>query len=198
MAKREAVVTPVFRAAFVNVFKPSPGINGGKPKYRLVMLFDKEAQKTKEFAEMKRIAQAEALAKWGDKSKLPKDLDGPFKDGNTKPEYDGYPGTIFASASRDAEKMGKPGVVDSNRAVIMDEMEVYSGCYMRAKVVAYAYAYLGKNGVRFGLQHLQKVKDGEPFAGGGRAEEAFDSSFDAGNGEGEIEAADATKEDIFS
>ena len=178
-SKKEVVTTPEFRAAFVNLFKPSAGLAGGKPKYRLVMLFDAAAQKTAEFGEMRRIAKAAAEDKWGaDKTKWPKGLDTPFKNGDEKPEYMGYPGNVYASAARDAEKMGKPGVVDAARNIITDEAAVYSGCYMRARVLAYAYTYAGKNGVRFGLQHVQKIRDGEAFAGGGRPEEAFDATYD--------------------
>lgn len=55
----------------------------------------------------------------------------------------------------------------------MDPSEVYSGCYMRATLTAYAYDKGGGKGVSFGLQNLMKVKDGEPLSSRATAENDF-------------------------
>jgi hypothetical protein len=46
----------------------------------------------------------------------------------------------------------------------MDKADLYSGCYLRATVTAYAYTHGGNKGVSFSLQNLQKVRDGEPLS----------------------------------
>ena len=53
--------------------------------------------------------------------------------------------------------------------------DVYGGMYARAKINAYFWEYMGKMGVSLGLQHVQKLRDGETFSGRGKAENDFDS-----------------------
>ena len=56
---------------------------------------------------------------------------------------------------------------------ITQQDEIYGGCYCKAQLNAYAYEQAGNRGISFGLLHLQKVKDGEPFGIRTRAEDAF-------------------------
>ena len=68
-----------------------------------------------------------------------------------------------------------------SRQDILDQSEVYSGCYCRFSVDFYPFN--GKqNGVAAGLNNIQKVCDGEPLAGGSRAEDDFDDDFSDGDG----------------
>jgi hypothetical protein len=160
-------MTPMFRASFATLFTPR-AFEGQEPKYSIVMLFDKK----QDLSEMKKLA-AEALnEKWPDKAKRPSGLKNPFRDGDVeKPGIDGYEGKIFISAN---SKM-KPGVVGPDCVPIITEDDFYSGCYARATVVCYAYDRAGNRGVAFGLQNVQKLKDGEPFSGRTRAEDDFDA-----------------------
>jgi len=173
MAKRESVVTPEFRAAFVHVFKPQAGIDGGAPKHSVVMLFPKTA----DLSGLKALAQKTAIEFFGGADKIPADFKSPFRDGNTKPELEGYKDMIFVTASSNADKFPAPGVVDANKQPILDQSQVYSGCYMRAVVTCFGYNRAGNKGVSFGLNHVQKIRDGEPFSGRGKAEDAFDDSY---------------------
>lgn len=173
MAKRVSIVTPEFRAAFVHVFKPQDGIDGGAPKHSVVMLFDK----TTDLSQMKALAQSTAIDFFGGADKIPAKFKSPFRDGSEKPGLEGYKDKIFVTASSNAEKFPAPGVVDANKQPILDQTQVYSGCYMRAVVTCFGYNRAGNVGVSFGLNHVQKIRDGEPFSGRGRAEDAFDDSF---------------------
>ena len=175
----QKVMTPEFRVSFPNVFKPR-GFEGQEPKYSVVMLFDKST----DISALKQLAQRAVEEKWPDPAKRPKGLRNPFKDGDTeKPDVDGYEGAIFVNAS---SKM-KPGVVDQNVQPIIDENEFYAGCYARATVTAYAYNKIGNKGVAFGLQNIQKLRDGEPFTGRSRAEDDFAPVENAGVSEAEVE-----------
>lgn len=169
MAEVRKVTTPVFRVSFPAVFEAKPGPDGGEPKFSIAMLFDAEAQKTAEFANMKKLAQAAIKERWGDK--VPSNLRNPFRKGEEKPDLEGYgEGIVFVSAS---SKM-KPGVIDAKKNKITDEEAFYAGCYARATVVAYAYDKAGNKGVAFGLNNVQKIRDGESLTGRVAAENDFD------------------------
>ena len=162
--------TPEFRVSFPNVFK-AKAFNNQEPKFNIVMLFDKDA----DISELKKMANQAAKAKWGDK--IPSGIRSPFRDGNDK-DYDGYEDCTFIGAT---SKL-KPGLIDRKHQAILDESEFYAGCYARAVVTAFAYDKAGNKGVSFGLQHVQKLRDGEAFSGRGKAEDAFDK---IGGGENE-------------
>lgn len=163
------VITPMFRVSFPQVFKPK-AFESQEPKYSIVMLFDKKA----DLKALRLAAENAATEKWGDKTKWPKTLRLPFKDGNEKAQLPGYEDTIVVSASSQAKY--RPGVVDQARSPITEEDGTfYAGCYARAQLLAFAYDMAGNKGVSFALQNVQKMKDGEPFSGRKAAEDVFDS-----------------------
>lgn len=67
------------------------------------------------------------------------------------------------------------GIVDQNVNPILNQTEIYPGVYVRASLNVFPYG--GKDGIKkgisCGLNNIQKVKDGETFAGKSRAEEDF-------------------------
>jgi hypothetical protein len=164
------VTTPVFRVSFPAVFTPRKNDQDANavPKYSVQMIFPKTTDITK----LKDAARKAVIEKWGaDKAKWPKNLMLPFRDGSEK-DYEGYgPDVIFVSAS---SKM-KPGLVDQNMQAIIEPSEFYGGCYAHATVNAFAWSFMGKNGVSFGLRNIQKVRDGEPFSGRSKPENDFDA-----------------------
>lgn len=168
--------TPEFRVSFPHVFKPNAFVNpktgeSQEPKFRLVMLFDKKADLTA----LKKARVAAIREKWGDdKAKWPKNLRSPFRDGSEKSDMEGYEGKIFVSAS----SKQKPGLVNQQVQAIISEDEFYAGCYARATLFAYAYDAMGNKGVAFGLQNIQKLRDGESFSGRKKAEDEFDAVDD--------------------
>jgi hypothetical protein len=181
------VTTPIFRGSFANLFEAKPGPDGNNPKFGITMLFDAAAQKSPQFAAMKALAVAAAKEKFGD-TKLKADgkgwfhgLRNPFRDGAEKSDLEGYEGCVFAAATTKQQ----PGVVDSKVQRIIDPNAAYSGAYYRATVTAYAYEQAGNKGVAFGLQNVQKVRDGERMAGRVEAEKDFDevdtSAFEEGD-----------------
>ena len=168
-------MTPEFRASFATLFEPK-GFQGNDPKYSIVMLFDK----TTDISELKNLAKEAVEEKWPDPDKRPANLRHPFRDGDVeKPDMDGYRGKIFVNATSKI----RPGVVDQHKVQILDdnpETGFYSGCYARATVVAFAYDKAGNRGVSFGLQNVQKLRDGDTFTGRARAEDEFDAVADTG------------------
>jgi hypothetical protein len=99
-----------------------------------------------------------------------KDQGTAFRKGETEKLPDGYEaGAIYL----EAKTYNPPGVVGP-KLERLDEADLYSGCYARAKVVFKAYQYKG-DGITCYLQHVQKVKDGESLAGFTKAEDCFEA-----------------------
>ena len=65
-------------------------------------------------------------------------------------------------------------MVDRNVQPIIEQEEVYSGCYVRASLIFFPYDTQGGKGVSCILGNIQKVKDGEPFAQISRPEDDFE------------------------
>lgn len=162
--KVKKVLTPTFRVSFPAVFQPKLNELSGKTEYSVVMLIDKKS----DLSAMKELVKNAAKEKWGEK--IPQGIRNPFRDGDIeKAGREGYNGVYFVTA----KSTQKPGVVDESLQPIINVEDFYPGCYARATVTAYAYDNKGNRGVAFGLQNLQKVKDGEPFSGKTRAEDDF-------------------------
>ena len=163
MANPKAI-TPEFRVSFPHLFEAYAFKPGDVEKFSMTMLFPKEVDITA----LKELAQAAVIYKWPDADKRPEVIRSPFRDGNKK-DYDGYKDHIFVTCNSKTQ----PGIINQKKQEITSDAELYAGCYARATVVAYAYSYLGNSGVSFGLNNIQKLRDGEPFSGKGKAEDDF-------------------------
>lgn len=160
----DPLITPEFRVSFPAVFRPD-SFGDGDPKFRITMLFPKGA----DLGKLKKAVKATAIERWGDK--LPEKLRSPFRDGSEKEHLDGYEaGVTFVPATSDVQ----PNVCDRNKEEILSARDFYAGCYARAILVPFAYDTKGNKGVSFGLRDVQKIRDGDPFGGGGSMKEMFD------------------------
>ena len=198
MAKQERVKlrTPPFRLSFPNVFAPS-SYEGSAPKYSISMLFYPEKMNPKQAKLFKALESAAENAvrdhfKIAKGKKLPGNLKMPLRDGDEKPDLDGYgDGCRFASAS---SKM-KPGVIDLDGIEIDDPEELYAGCWCRATLTVYAYDNIGK-GAAFGLYNLQKVADDDSFSSRTSAEDDFaDDDWDDDDLDGMLGAGSSSDDD---
>jgi hypothetical protein len=163
------IITPEFRGAFVQVFKATAmkGQADSKPKYSVRAVF----MPGTDITALKEAAKQAATEKWG--NNLPKVLRSPFrKNEELENELIGVPGdavVVTFSANEDR----RPGVVDAKLQDIIDEADCYSGAWYRAQVRAFGYDTAGNKGVAFGLQNLQKLREGEPMGGRVPASKAF-------------------------
>lgn len=183
-ASNTAFITPEFRATFANAFEPK-AYGGGKPKFSLGMLIKKSGKKDMpELEDFRRAISVALNARWPDSATRPKKLVSPIKDGDTDTMEDGtlrrerYP-EISGHWLISSMSAFRPGLVDAALQPIINKEEFYSGCYARAQLVAFAYAPSkdrpqSKCGIGFGLQNIQKLRDGEPLGGRQRAEAAFE------------------------
>ena len=173
------ILTPPFRVSFPNVFKPKRNELSGKDEYSIVALFPKDADLTS----LKKAAEAAITEKWGpDKTKWPKNLRSPFRDQGERKKDGKLPsgyeeGAFFLNL----KSTQRPGIINQKREDIIDEADFYPGCWARASVRAYAYDNKGNRGVSFGLQNLQKVKDGEPLSGRPKAQDEFEPLEEMGS-----------------
>lgn len=192
------VVTPRAILSYPALFKPEAVQEGDKEKYSATLIFEEEQLDSEEFNELKVQALAAAQERWGEKTKqMIKDgeIRFPFRDDWQKK---GYPENSRFIIIRTEFK---PGVVDHRLEDITDPEELYPGCIVRAQVSAYAWTYMGKNGVSFGLNHVQKLDEGERLDNRTSAADVFDATeapaaVDLDNLDGEPEDSEGGAEDL--
>ncbi len=195
------VITPVARLSYpylVSPQMPEPGKNELKePKYNCSLLFDGDA----DFTFMHELLTHVLLNgkqkfgldkdKWGSKFQLP------FHEQSEKKQdgYDPRPGFKYINVGGKQ----KPEIVGLDGATrIIDETQIYAGCYVRAVVNAYDYDNKMK-GVKFGLEHIQFIAHGEPMGNKTRVEGAFKPvAAAAPSGLGGSAAAPANASALFS
>lgn len=178
--------SPVGRLSFPNLFKAEQ-INGqGEPKFGCTLIFDPG---TPGLDKMRESVQKLINSKWN--GKLPNKYKDPFLDGDEmdRPEYKGK---IVIRFSCKADK--RPEVVGPLKQPITDPAVIYAGCYCRVSYSCYTWEYMGKEGISFGLGHVQMVRNGERFDGRGTADSVFDEIEDD-DSEYETESAEDTFDD---
>lgn len=173
------VVTGKIRMSYVHIFEPHAISEGQDKKYSLCVLIPKSDTATlrKIKAAVDAAREEGKTSKWN--GKIPTGLKLPLRDGDDdRPEQPEYTGHFFLNAS----SKNKPAIVNEFVAPVLDQTEVYSGCYGRVALNFFAFNSAGNKGVGCGLNAVQKLADGEPLSGGSRSAEEY---FDAVSGGGE-------------
>lgn len=167
-AKTSLKTPPCILGPWPKVFEQGLPDDNGVRYYEFDLLFSPEAQQTAEYAALKAAVVATAKKKWPDGT--PEGSRNPLRKASAKKrQADGsshypeaqFPGWTFMHV----KSKNKPGVVDAQVREITDESEIYGGCTVRVSVGPYAYQKKGNVGVAFGLNNLQKLKDGDPIGG---------------------------------
>jgi hypothetical protein len=168
------VVTGVVRLSYAHLFEPTSINEGEDKKYSVSILIPKKDKVTiAKIEDAIAAATQQGKAKWG--GKIPAKLKLPLRDGDVdRPDDDAYVGHYFINASTKS----KPGVVDKDLNPVLDQEEVYSGCYARVSVNFYPFEASGNRGVAVGLNNVQKLKDGEPLAGKSSALDDFSEELE--------------------
>lgn len=180
------VLTPEFRVSYPHVFKAQAIKPTDKPKFSVTMLFPKTA----DLSALKEAMRQAKIAEFGSKENWPDDLESPVVDGDNPKHADkeGYKGHWVIKASTNEDQ--RPGVVDENVEPIVDQSKFYPGCYARAYIYAYVWEYMGKQGVGFILDHVQKLRDGKSFGGKKPADQVFTPVGTGGDDSGFEEETD--------
>jgi len=158
------------RLSYARLFEPEAMKEGDPKKYSTSAIIPK-----KDKATIKKINEAiEAAKAIGKESKFGGKMSGlktPLRDGDEeRAESPEYKDSMFLNANSNQ----RPGIVNANRSPIMDQSEVYSGCYGYLNLTFYPFNFNGTRGVAVGLNHFMKTKDGEPLSGGISVDDAFD------------------------
>ena len=169
-------VTVRGRLSYVHVFKPHAATPGAEEKFSTTILVPKTDVETKQKidAAIKAATELGVSEKWN--GVKPPTVPNPIWDGDGVkqngeqfgPECKGH---WVYTASAKAEY--PPQVVDRRVQPILDQSEIYSGCYANVAVNFFPYLFAGKKGIGAGLGNIQKIKDGESLAGTRTAEQDF-------------------------
>lgn len=170
-----SVTTGKVRLSFCHIWQPMEPQNGqGEAKYSVTILIPKSDQQTLNaiYNEMETVKQQGIVSKWG--GVLPPIVKNPLYDGDgMRPSGEPFGEECKGCMVITASSKSQPAVVDLNVQPIINQSEVYSGCYARVSLSFFAYAQNGNKGLGCGLNCIQKIEDGEPLAGGVSAQEAF-------------------------
>lgn len=170
MSQNTKVVTGInTRLSYANIWEPK-SINGGKEKYSVSLIIPKSDTKTVTAIE-KAIDAAieEGIGKFGGKKPNKVALKLPLRDGDLEKDDVNYKDAYFINAN----SITAPQIADKQVQPILDQAEVYSGCYARVSISFYAFNTNGNRGVACGLGNIQKIRDGEPLGGHSSASDDF-------------------------
>jgi hypothetical protein len=168
------LVTSKVRFSYLHVYEPKSVEEGGEKKYSVSLIISKDDKPlvAKLKNAIKAATDAGLASKFG--GKIPPKFKNPLRDGDEeRPDDAAYENSYFLTASSKQQ----PGLVDKNLQKIIDQSELYSGCYGRASVNFFAFNTAGNKGVACGLNHLQKLSDGEPLGNTSKAEDDFNDDF---------------------
>lgn len=169
------VITGVVRLSYAHVWIPV-SINGGTEKYSVALAIPKSDTKTiNAINKAVDAAIEDGIGKFGGKKPSKAALKLPLRDGDAeRPDDEVYKGCYFVNANSTTA----PQIVDKNVQPILDQNEVYSGCYARVSINFYAFNSSGNKGIACGLGNIQKIRDGEPLSGKSSAEDDFETIDD--------------------
>ncbi len=189
--KQESItdITPVMRASFVHLLKPSKmkGQTDEQAKYQITLTSPKGEKSHKEWRNKFR---AQALAHWqenGGKGDL-KRLKYPIIEDGDDPKHearDAFHGHYLIKFSNSY----KPKVINKAGDMLVTDDEVYSGMYCRVSYGFYLWNNEFGKGLTIKVFGVLKDKDGERFGGGPSVGDMFGDLIEGegtGNaGEGE-------------
>lgn len=177
------------RLSYPKIFEPEQFNGTGPFAWTASFLLDpKNPKHAAKIAEVDAAAQEAFKAKcgkgfetkWAD---LPWD-DKCLRDGNKKPDSDGYEGMMYVAARATKGTHAQPLVLTRNRVKVEQagaEGAPYGGCYVNAQIEIWGQ-YGTYKGARATLLGVQFVREGDAFGGGAPADpNAFADLGDQGD-----------------
>jgi len=151
------------RLSYANLVTPR-SVEGGEPKYSVTILVPKSlGEKALIDAAIKAATEAAKAKHGANFPQTPKHnvYDGDLPTPTGQPRGEECRGHWVFTASN---KM-KPVLVDINRQEILNPTEIYSGMYANVGIEFFGYNAPQNKGISASIQAVQKVADGEAFAG---------------------------------
>ena len=158
-ANQTKVITCRCVISYPNLFKPRAVKPGDPLMYGCTLIFNVATDRPC-LEQIRNAAFHAGRERWRDFDAMVQQhrMRLPWRRGEERPDQKGYgPGKMFLNCRGNEP----PGVVDQNVQPILDPREIYAGCIVIAAINAFAYDQKGNKGVSFGLNNVQKVKDGE-------------------------------------
>ena len=158
------ITTKKVRFSYVHVFEPTAMEEGQTKKYSAAILIPKTDKVT-----VKAIKDAIQSALELGKSKhfggaIPKKWVNPLRDGDEESDEEAYAGHYFMNA----KSIKRPIILGTDKELLTDKDEFYSGCYGRAVINFYAYGNgIPSKGIAAGLESAMKTEDGDNLGAGG-------------------------------
>ena len=162
--KSTQVTTGLVRLSYCQVWTPKALEEGKEPQYSVSLLIPKnDAKSVAAVKDAMKNAIENGRAKVLGKTPEAK-IALPLRDGDEeKPDDEAYKGMYFINA----KSKKQPTIVDAKVQPILNQDDVYSGCWAKACIDFYPYCYQNmKYGVGCGLKAIQKITDDEPLGGG--------------------------------
>ena len=159
------------RLAFPALFEAKTVNGEGKPAFSAALLIDPTDPQVKA---INAAIDSVAKEKWGAKGdSVYKALEATDKtclhDGDSKAEYDGFEGNLYVSSRAKI----RPSVFDGQRSPLTEaDGKPYSGCYVNASIELWAQDNSYGKRINAQLRGVQFLRDGDAFAGGGKAADA--------------------------
>ena len=166
------IVLKNVRLSYANLFEAKVAVSGGTAKFSTALLIPKGHP---QLAALRDAINAEAVAKFGpdaikEMAKTKSKYHHPLRDGDEEREGEAaYAGMYFANASSKRQ----PQVVDQKVQPIIDESEIFSGCWANVSINVYPFDVEGSKGIALGLNNVQLVKKDDRLGGATNAEEDF-------------------------
>jgi len=172
------LVLGAHRVSYVHLKEPTAIEAGQQKKYDVTFLIDKDHPDVERIKNViKNAYKQEENGKFKNIKMTSSKLWIPLRDGDEwleeHPDAHEYEGKYFLRAS----SVSQPAVFSKEKDEIFDLDEVYSGCYCRGVIVAYAFDNKSK-GVAFFLNSLMKIKDGERLGGFSASADDYDDYDD--------------------
>lgn len=182
------IITCEFRISHPHLFEPHAYKPTDTKRYSLTMLFPKGSDITGQFVTgydptsgipltaprtFQEVVSAAKIAQFGPKENWPADLQSPFTDGDL-PKFadkEGYPGHWVIKATANVDN--RPAVVGPDGVKLTEASQIFPGCYARAFLYATVWEHSGKMGVKFCVDHVQKLRDGKSFGGKKSSDQVF-------------------------
>lgn len=162
------------RFSYLHVFTPRASSEGADPKYSVTLIIPKD--NTEAIEQIKAAitnAYQAGVGKFGGRLPAKGTWKNPLRDGDVeRPEDEAFANSYFLNAS----SKQKPGIVKWGPAGklvdVIDEEEIYSGCFGYASVNFFAFNNAGNKGVACGLNNILLTDKGDYL--GGRTSAASD------------------------
>lgn len=157
---------PEFRVLFPSVFEPKQVKGTDKHAYSVLALFEPNT----DLSFLRKIELLEAKAKWNDKAEMKLGLKTCKRPLRLQDELvNQKTGELYSGCVNGAWCMSLTSelpvdIRDAYGRHLLDPTAIYSGCYAKAVVEAYAYDNVAF-GVKFRLMGIMKTRDGERLGG---------------------------------